>query len=238
MKTLRVLIVDDSAMNRRVLSELLESVPGVEIAGKASDGDEALRLAVSLKPDLITLDLEMPRMDGFTFLRLLMASRPIPVFVISGHSAKENVFRALELGAIDFVAKPHEGLAGDVTAIRNQLASMVGMVRQLSPASIDPSKRSGLRPGSTATGGYNVTRPPQPEAPKDLAPKRVIVIAASTGGPTALLEVFARLPADASASVIVAQHMPERFTRTFAERLDRLSAFRVQEAADTQVLTA
>jgi two-component system chemotaxis response regulator CheB len=238
MKTLRVLIVDDSAMNRRVLSEIFESLPGIEIAGRASDGDEALRLVVTTKPDLITLDLEMPRMDGFTFLRLLMASRPTPVFVISGHSAKENVFRALELGAIDFIAKPQEGLTSDVTAIKDQLTSVVAMVRQLSPASIDPSKRSGLRPGATATGGYPTTRATPVEAPQQKIPKRVIVIAASTGGPTALLEVFARLPAEASAAVVVAQHMPERFTRTFAERLDRLSAFQVQEAGETQVLTA
>ena len=105
MKTLRVLVVDDSAVNRRTIADMLTAIPNVEVVAKASDGDEALRLAMSLKPDLITLDLEMPRMDGFTFMRLLMVSRPTPVIVISGYAAKENVFRALELGAIDPAAE-------------------------------------------------------------------------------------------------------------------------------------
>ena len=106
MRHLRVLVVDDSAYNRRTISELLASLPAVEVIGKAGDGDEALRMVAELQPDLITLDLEMPRMDGFTFLRLMMARRPTPVIVVSGYSAKENVFRALEMGALDFVAKP------------------------------------------------------------------------------------------------------------------------------------
>src|SRR5688572_24983680 len=106
MRDLRVLVVDDSAANRRTLAGILESQSGIRIVGSASDGDEALRLALALEPDLVTLDLEMPRMDGFTFLRLLMASKPMPVVVISSHSAKDKVFRALELGAIDFIAKP------------------------------------------------------------------------------------------------------------------------------------
>jgi len=248
---LRVLVVDDSAMNRRALGDVLEAIPEVEVVGKAADGDEALRLAVALRPDLITLDLEMPRMDGFTFLRLLMASRPTAVIVISGHAAKDNVFRALELGAIDFITKPQEALAGNLTPVKQQLEQMVEMVRHLSPSSIDTAKRAPTRAGHTPNGGRPVagTQPvpastvqPSVERPvrKPLGgpPKRLVVIAASTGGPTALLEVFARLPVDASAAVIVAQHMPERFTRTFAERLDRLSAFGVQEAAEEHVLCA
>lgn len=236
---LRVLVVDDSAMNRRTLGDLLDGIGGVEVVGKASDGDEALRLTVALRPDLITLDLEMPRMDGFTFLRLLMASRPTPVIVISGHAAKENVFRALELGAIDFITKPQESLSGNLGPVKQQLEQMVEMVRQLSPASIEPSKRAPTRAGNTASAGYPQIKAERPaRKPSNSAPKKLVVIASSTGGPTALLEVFARLPADASASVIVAQHMPERFTRTFADRLDRLSSFGVQEASDIQVLTA
>jgi two-component system chemotaxis response regulator CheB len=249
---LRVLVVDDSAMNRRALGDVLDAIIGVEVVGKASDGDEALRLAVALRPDLITLDLEMPRMDGFTFLRLLMASRPTAVIVISGHAAKDNVFRALELGAIDFITKPQESLAGNLTAVKQQLEQMVEMVRHLSPSSFEGAKLAPQRVGHTPAGGRPVPGaqpvaagatavPRTAERPvrKPVAgpPKRLVVIASSTGGPTALLEVFARLPADASAAVIVAQHMPERFTRTFAERLDRLSAFDVQEAADEHVLT-
>jgi len=236
---LRVLVVDDSAMNRRTLGDLLDAIPGVEVIGKASDGDEALRLTVALRPDLITLDLEMPRMDGFTFLRLLMASRPTPVIVISGHAAKENVFRALELGAIDFITKPQESLAGNLGPVKQQLEQMVEMVRQLSPASIEPSRRIPTRASGTATAAYPTAKA-EPAARKatPTPPKKIVVIASSTGGPTALLEVFARLPADAAASVLVAQHMPERFTRTFADRLDRLSSFSVQEASDIQELAS
>src|SRR5688572_11369209 len=121
VRPMRVLVVDDSAMNRRVLSGLLTALPNVQVVGTAADGDEALRMVSEKGPDLITLDLEMPRMDGFTFLRLLMASRPTPVIVISSHDGRESVFRALELGAIDFVAKPSAMLTGQTEAIRAQL---------------------------------------------------------------------------------------------------------------------
>ena len=103
---LRVLVVDDSAYNRQTITAMLESLPDIEVVGRAMNGKEALQLAFDLEPDAITLDLEMPEMDGFAFLRLLMARRPTPVLVVSGYSQRENVFRALELGALDFIAKP------------------------------------------------------------------------------------------------------------------------------------
>lgn len=230
MRHLRVLVVDDSAYNRRTISEMLNTISGVEVIGKASDGDEALRLVGEMQPDLITLDLEMPRMDGFTFLRLLMARRPTPVIVVSGYSAKENVFRALELGAIDFVAKPTRTVTSDLTGIAEELAEKVAIVRQLAPRTLEQTRR---RP----SGEVNLDPPRRPVSDAEL-PKRIVVIGASTGGPTALVELFRRLPADAPASIVVAQHMPERFTRTFAERLDRLGGFRVKEASDAHLLHA
>src|SRR6188508_98174 len=127
---LRVLVVDDSAFNRRSISDILTTDPNIEVVGKAADGEEALRLAASLRPDVITLDLEMPRMDGFTFLRILMARQPTPVIVISSYSNKENVFKALELGAIDFVAKPDRQFAPD-GPIRREILSKVLLVRHL-----------------------------------------------------------------------------------------------------------
>jgi two-component system chemotaxis response regulator CheB len=236
VKTLRVLIVDDSAYNRRTLAEIMMSLPGVDVVGKATDGDDALRMAEELKPDLITLDLEMPRMDGFTFLRLLMARRPTPVIVVSGYSAKENVFRALELGALDFVAKPTRAVAADLTVIREELAEKVEMVRYLSPAGYDPRHgRPSLQPGRTATQVFRTLTPPAPgPQPADVTgpPRRVVVVGASTGGPTALLELFGQFPPRAAASIVVAQHMPERFTQTFAERLNRLGALEVAEASE------
>lgn len=231
MRRLRVLVVDDSAYNRRALASMLDGMEGVEVVGKATDGDEALRMVAQLSPDLITLDLEMPRMDGFTFLRLLMARRPTPVIVVSGYSQKENVFRALELGALDFVAKPTRTVASDLSSIEQELAEKVNMVRYLSPASLDPKHR-GMSRGRTATQVFRIPTaeapPPPPAAPAvrpETAP--LVLIGASTGGPTALVELFGRLPA--GMQVVVAQHMPERFTKTFAERLDRISPLKVVE---------
>ena len=233
MRPLRVLIVDDSAVNRRTLTELLSQMAGVTVVGAAQDGDEALRSAATLAPDLITLDLEMPRMDGFTFLRLLMASRPTPVLVVSSHSAKENVFRALELGAIDFITKPETFLTTQTQtqSVREQLDRMVAMVRQLSPA------KAQARRMSTPPRELRPVEPLQPSR-KPRPPGRLLVIASSTGGPTALLDVFSQFPARSDTCVVVAQHMPERFTRAFAERLDRMSPFSVREAVDGESLYA
>lgn len=230
VRDVRVVVVDDSAFNRRTIGDLLAQIPGVEVVGKAGDGDEALRLVAELKPDLITLDLEMPRMDGFTFLRLLMARRPTPVIVVSGYSAKENVFRALELGALDFVAKPTRTLASDLSEIQQELAEKVELVRHLAPA------QTPLARGHTATGRFPPIADPDLPRSADTTPRWLVAIAASTGGPSALLEVFTRLPPSASAAVVVAQHMPEKFTKTFAERLNRISAYSVTEAAETHVL--
>jgi two-component system chemotaxis response regulator CheB len=174
-------------------------------------------------------------MDGFTFLRLLMARRPLPVIVVSGYSAKENVFRALELGALDFVAKPTRSVASDLMEIREQLAEKVAIVRHLSPAGLDPQRRTSLNPGRTATGLFtlpNADGQKRRSPTSEETPDRVVVVGASTGGPTALIELFNRFPSSASAALIVAQHMPERFTRTFAERLDRLGSLEVREAED------
>ncbi len=225
MRSLRVLVVDDSALNRRTLGDLLRATAGVEVVGTAVDGEQALRLSAELEPDLITLDLEMPRMDGFTFLRLLMASRPTPVIVISSHSAKDKVFRALELGAIDFIAKPDESVERDSSGaqqLKLQLDRMIDVVKQLSRSGVTPRR--------------NVSRPitadaSQPAlAPSPGLPSRVLAIAASTGGPSALMELFSALPPTGTGAIVVAQHMPERFTRTFAERLDKQSTFHVREA--------
>lgn len=219
-RPLRALVVDDSAYNRRTIADLLKTLPDLEVVGKASDGDEALRMVAELRPDVITLDLEMPRMDGFTFLRLLMARQPTPVIVVSGYANKENVFRALELGALDFVSKPTRSVTSDLSAIRSELLAKVELVRHLSRLKA---------PGREPTARH-VPRPPQPS--HDSRPSKVVLIAASTGGPSALVELFRQLPPTSDAAILVAQHMPPRFTETFAHRLDRLGGFRVRQAED------
>ena len=222
-RKLRVLVVDDSAYNRKNISEIFVGAPDIEVVGKAGDGEEALRLVTAQKPDVITLDLEMPRMDGFTFLRILMAKQPTPVIVVSSYSQKENVFKALELGALDFVAKPDRQVTSD--DLRAEVLSKVRMVRSL--RSSLPQPRS-FRPATTQVP------PPRPDGP----PSMLIGIASSTGGPTALLDIFGKLPQRLSAGVLVAQHMPDKFTRTFAERLDKKGNFRVSEAQDGDVVLA
>lgn len=228
---IRLLVVDDSAYNRRNLAEVFASHPEVEVVGKAADGEEALRLATLLKPDVITLDLEMPRMDGFTFLRILMSRQPTPVIVVSSYSQKENVFKALELGALDFVAKPSAQISPDATDLREQIVEKVLLVRQLrasSPGGVS-SRRFGSGAGSTS-GAFPDSA--SMRAAAYIPPRHVVAIASSTGGPSALLEIFARIPAGTSAGFVVAQHMPDKFTRTFAERLHRKGFVRTSEAQD------
>ena len=224
---LRVLVVDDSVFNRRSIGEILAQSPEIEVVGKAADGEEALRLVANLKPDCITLDLEMPRMDGFTFLRILMTKMPTPVVVVSSYSQKENVFKALELGALDFVAKPERFSDPDLGGIRDELVSKVLLARSVRLGA--PAARRAVDPSP----------PPLELRPQKqlVPPKSVIAIASSTGGPSALMEIFTRFPATYRNAIVIAQHMPDKFTRTFAERLSRRGALRVSEAADQDVVS-
>lgn len=230
---IRLMVVDDSAYNRRNIADVFAGYPEVEVVGKAADGEEALRLATLLKPDVITLDLEMPRMDGFTFLRILMSRQPTPVIVVSSYSQKENVFKALELGALDFVAKPTAQISPDAQDLRDQILEKVLLVRQLRSTFQPPvSRRS---PNSVP---YPADRASYPDSTSMRAavayapPKHVVAIASSTGGPSALLEIFGKVPRTSTAGIVVAQHMPDKFTRTFAERLDRKGVVRTSEAQD------
>jgi len=222
---LKVLVVDDSAINRRSISQMLSGMPHLQVVGKAANGEEALRLVRITEPDVITLDLEMPKMDGFTFLRILMAKHPLPVLVISSYSQQENVFKALDLGALDFVAKPDLLLPGD-HSIRDELLLKLSMVRGIHQLRSPNAQRLGSVPPSI--------RP----APMPHAPSKIVCIGASTGGPSALMEIIGSLPATTELAVLVVQHMPEKFTRTFAERLDRRSAIPVREAEHDDVVRA
>src|SRR4051812_36459258 len=192
-RPLRVLVVDDSAYNRRNIGDILASSVEIEVVGKAADGEEALRLATNLRPDVVTLDLEMPRMDGFTFLRILMSRQPTPVIVISSLSQRENVFKALELGALDFVARR----TGDSGAIRDELIAKVNVVRALRPmprpAAVRPAAgnfQSAPTPvamqAPSAGGGARAGVPaapqgvPRPAPTPRLPPRKLVVIASST----------------------------------------------------------
>jgi two-component system chemotaxis response regulator CheB len=224
-RKIRVLVVDDSAYNRRNIAEILGQSGEAEVVGKAMDGEEALRQTLALRPDVITLDLEMPRMDGFTFLRILMSKQPTPVIVVSSYSQRDNVFKALELGALEFIAKPERQLPADTNELRQELIQKIQMVRSLRHSIASP--RPLKPPGREAPA-------PAPEAP----PRWLVGIASSTGGPSALLDIFGRLHDRIPAGIVVAQHMPDKFTRTFAERLDKRGPYRVAEAQNGDTITA
>jgi two-component system chemotaxis response regulator CheB len=214
-----VLLVDDSDASRSAVGRILEGGGGVVIVGVARDGEEALREVLRLEPDLVFLDLQMPRMDGFTFLRLLMARRPTPVVVVSSMSHRAEVFKALELGALDFVAKPDDGASFDTIAAA--LLEKCAMLRALRPHNLGAPL---VRQGTPARGV------PMAE------PRRVVAVGASTGGPQAILRLLSSLPHDLPVAFVVAQHMPEKFTAAFAERISRSSPFSAQEAADGDLL--
>lgn len=214
---IRVLVIDDSAFSRQAITRMLETSPLVEVVGVARDGEEALRKAFELQPDLITLDLEMPRMDGFTFLRLVMAKRPTPVMVISGRAGEEDVFKALELGAVDFLAKPTLRATPELVTIEQELIRKVHAIRELRIEKVR-ERLSALPPVARSS------------APARSEPPRVVVIGSSTGGPAALMQVFGAFAAAPPCAFLVAQHMPAGFTRGFAERLDRLTPLRAMEA--------
>jgi two-component system chemotaxis response regulator CheB len=225
-RQLRVLIVDDSPLNRNEMVISVQNAGDAEVVGMAADGSEALRMATQLHPDVITLDLEMPKMDGFSFLRVIQSVWACPVIVISGSNTDKSVFRALELGAVDFVSKPQTS-AERRNLLGSVLREKLDVVRALSPGVWS-------KPPSSDFVRHNT--PVTPRKLTGVTPRHFIALAASTGGPTALTTILSQLRADAACAVLVAQHMPDTFTRTFAERLDRHSALEITEARASQVV--
>ena len=222
-KPIRVLVVDDSAFNRVSIGKMLEQMPEVEIVGYAADGEAGLRKVVDLKPDLVTLDLEMPKMGGFSMLRLIMQSRPTPVIVVSARSSEGEVFKALELGAIDFVAKPSRPISSDFYSIRDDLQQKIRDFASCGPEKVQLQRV--LPPKDLSRAATDVARPSvQRRVPQ------AVVIGASTGGPPALHQLFAGFSSAPNLSFALAQHMPPGFTRSFAERLNDHSALKVKEA--------
>jgi two-component system, chemotaxis family, protein-glutamate methylesterase/glutaminase len=225
---IRVLVVDDSALMRKLIPAILARDTSIQVVGTAMDGAFALKKIEELRPDVVTLDLEMPRMDGMETLRLIMRRAPLPVILFSTHS-KEGAYstlKALALGAVDFLPKPTDAAAGHLEAIADQLIEKIKVAkravgRRLPPAvvAIDPPE---LKKGA---------RSPLP-------PNRIIAIGISTGGPNALQFVLSQIPSDFPASILVVQHMPEGFTEMFARRLDECCALDVQEAKSGDLLIA
>jgi two-component system chemotaxis response regulator CheB len=221
---IRVVVVDDSALVRSLLTDIINRQPDMQCIGAAADPLAAREMIRNLNPDVITLDVEMPRMDGLDFLDKLMRLRPMPVVMVSTLTERgaDVTLRALELGAIDFVAKPKIGVADGLRLLADNITDKIRIA-----AKARVSKAKASAPSTAAAS----PRAAQPAALGRLSTEKIIFIGASTGGTEATREVLAALPADVPA-VMITQHMPPGFTNSYAARLDGLCRMRVKEATD------
>ena len=227
-KKIRVVVVDDSALVRSLLAEIINRQRDMECVGTANDPLVAREMIRELNPDVITLDVEMPRMDGIDFLGRLMRLRPMPVVMISTLTERgaEVTMKALELGAVDFVAKPRVGLASGI----NELASLI--VDKIRVAAVAQVRRSAPREVAASASSGGVAHPaPATALLGRLSTEKLICIGASTGGTEAIREVLVQMPAD-SPAIVIPQHMPPGFTTSFAARLNGLCQITVKEAVN------
>lgn len=222
----RVLVVDDSGFFRRRIVEILEADKRIEVVGSAANGKEAIEQVAKLKPDVVTMDIEMPVMDGITAVRRIMSANPLPILMFSSltHEGAQATLDALEAGAVDFLPKRFEDIAKDREQAKLLLRSRIRAVaRRRSATSSIPARRESARaaepPVNVARGNF-----------------QMVAIASSTGGPVALAQVLTKLPADFRYPVLVVQHMPGTFTPAFAARLDQQCAVKVKEASDGDML--
>jgi two-component system, chemotaxis family, protein-glutamate methylesterase/glutaminase len=225
-QSVRVLVVDDSALMRKLLPQIIESDGYIQVVGTAMDGEFALKKIEELRPDVITLDLETPRMDGMETLKQITRRFKTPVIVVSAHTTDgaAATFRALNQGAFDFVAKPKDALSAHMEVITRDL---ITKIRAAAMSRLVPQREIKL----------NFDRVQKASKVRPLA-RKVIAIGISTGGPNSLQYVLSQLPADFPAAIVVVQHMPEGFTELFARRLDECCAVDVKEAQAGDLLLA
>lgn len=249
---IRVLVVDDSAFTRKVVSDMLAQDPGITVVGVARDGRAAIEKVRSLHPDVVTLDVEMPVLDGLAALRTIMDELPTPVVMLSAltQEGAATTIQALELGAVDFVPKPSPSMTAGLGGIRDLL---VGKVKLAAQAKVHPLRAG--RTGKRRAGGNlrchglgqtsesallscsAVADAPRRKVAHGDEPDVTVVIGASTGGPSALNQVLPALPGDIRAAILVVQHMPPGFTKSLAARLDDVSSIQVKEAEQGDRLT-
>ncbi len=230
-KTVRVLVVDDSALMRKLIPEIIGHDPSIQVVGTAMDGDFALKKIEELHPDVVTLDLEMPRMDGMEALRQIRRRHALPVIVVSAHSTEGAVatFKALALGAFDFVAKPSDATSAHMQEIADDL------IGKIKAAAASTASGIGSPPGLDLKQDYpKVAKPPRQIRPAS----KIVAIGVSTGGPNAVQYVLSQLPATFPGAIVIVQHMPEGFTEMFARRLDETCAIEVKEAQAGDLLLA
>lgn len=233
----KVLIIDDSAVIRKVLTNSLSRYKDIEIVGTAPDPFIARDKILSLKPDVLTLDVEMPRMDGLTFLKIIMTHRPTPTIMVSSLSQDgcDVTLKALEIGAVDYVAKPTSRHSSDVKSVINELYGKIKIASRINMENKGNGKR-GKIPHTPTTTSLKHSETTQKNYTLFKGTHKIIVIGASTGGTEALKEVLVQMPAD-SPGIAIVQHMPEIFTKAFAQRLDSLCSIKVTEGRNGDSLT-
>ena len=245
--TVRVLVVDDSAFMRTALSRTLATDERIEVVGQAKDGREAVERVRELSPDVVTMDFNMPNMNGAEAVRAIMSERPVPVVMISAHTLEgaSETLEALSAGAVDFLAKPDGEVSPDLSGVRDELLRKVLAAARSRPQSTPtPPPPARPRAPSPPAAPPRGATPPVPASGAErisfvqavLDP--VIVLAVSTGGPAALEQLVPRLPEDLPFGLLVVQHMPGQFTRALAERLHGMSAMEVREARPSERMVA
>src|SRR5580765_6566936 len=238
-RKVRVLIVDDSAFMRKVLENIFNADPQLQVAGHAKDGREAVALAESLKPDVITMDINMPHVDGLQATAQIMTTNPRPIVVVSSESKEgaSSTLKALELGAIEFVAKPSGAIDLDMQSVREELLRKVKMAAKVRVV------RTASRLAATIQNAIGSKTPPPAPVSTRLAPTSgldqrfpVVVLAASTGGPATVMRIAPGFTRDFPAAVILVQHMPAAFTTQYAAQLAEFTDIRVKEAEANEPL--
>lgn len=225
---IRVLVVDDSALMRKLIPQVLQRDPSIEVVGTAMDGSLGLKKIEELRPQVVTLDLDMPRMDGIEMLREITRKHKLPVIIVSAHTEKSATLtlKALALGAFDFVAKPQDAASGHLDQIAMELAKKIKVAAGCGTPKMIMTVSTPIQKGARG-----------PASPQSW-PSYIVAIGVSTGGPNALQYLFSQLPADFPGCLLVVQHMPEGFTEMFAKRLDESSAIEVKEARSGDLLLA
>ncbi len=227
MEFISVLVVDDSAFMRKVISDIINSDPLMRVVGTAKNGKEAL-LKINLhRPDVVTMDIEMPEMDGLTALEIIMANNPLPVVMLSNLTqvgAKATI-QALQLGAVDFIPKPSGAISLDIETISDDIRRKIKIAAS---AHVFPS----IKPTEAESIKEQTRLMPAKETGQENCLEKLVIIGASTGGPKALNQIVSALPGDLDAALLIVQHMPAGFTKSLAERLNSNSNIRVKEAED------
>lgn len=244
----KLLIVDDSAFMRKLIGDFFADHPTIEVVDTARNGKDAVMKVMKLKPDVVTLDIEMPIMDGITALKEIMATCPVPVVMLSSKTQEgtKSTLSAMENGAVDFIAKPSGTISLDLHKIKSVIiekveeASKVSvnkLQRQTKPIAQELEESRTRLPKPPLTRPQVTTQPrPQPRTTLKSTGKKIVLIGTSTGGPRALQSVITKLPKDIAAPILIVQHMPAGFTKSLAERLNQLSAITVKEAEQGDIL--